>query len=420
MEHAHVRDGLKKEGVPQPLLSYQEALEALLPQVPSRVPVRTPLLSSLGKVLADSVSADRDLPPFDKSFMDGYAVRSQDAVSAPVQLKVVGIVAAGSSSLPTVGEGEAAQIMTGAPMPPGSDAVQMVEKTRAVDGVLVELTEAVCPGQNVSFRGTEVKCGDVVLPGGRSVGAADIGVLATFGRTEVDVLKAPKAVIVSTGDELVGVDQKPSFGQIRNSNGPMLWALCQELGVEAEVFPAVRDNRGEIAEAIDKALESDLVLLSGGVSMGEYDYVYRVLAERGVDLIFHKVAVKPGKPIYVGKKGASMVFGLPGNPVSAFVTFQLFVRPSVRQWMGYDSGSLTRIEATLSKNVKQKPGRTFFKPARALWREDRFEVEPVETKGSADLAGFCNANSLLVIEPDCTFLAQGSRVPVLLLEGWMG
>ena len=418
MQPTHVGDRLKKEDIPEPLLSYKEALEALLPQVPSPVSARIPLLSSLGKVLANSVSADRDLPPFHKSFMDGYAVRSEDASSAPVQLKVVGIVAAGSASLPTVGEGEAVQIMTGAPIPPGADAVQMVEKTRAVDGSLVELTEAVSPGQNVSFRGTEVKDGDVVLPAGRPIRPADIGVLATFGRTEVEVLKAPTAVIVSTGDELVGVDQEPSFGQIRNSNGPMLWALCEELGVEAEVFPAVRDNRKEISEAIEKALESDLVLLSGGVSMGEYDYVYRVLGERGVDSIFHKVAVKPGKPIYVGKKGASMVFGLPGNPVSAFVTFQLFVRPSVRQWMGHDSGSLPQIEATLSKNVKQKPGRTFFKPARALWRAGRFEVEPVETKGSADLAGFSSANALIIMEADRTLLPQGSRVPVLLLGDW--
>ena len=420
MQPTHLRDGLKKEGVPQPLLSYKEALEALLPQVPSPVSARTPLLSSLGKVLANSVSADRDLPPFDKSFMDGYAVRSEDALSAPVQLKIIGIVAAGSSSLPAVGQGEAAQIMTGAPMPPGADAVQMVEKTRAVDGSLVELTEAVRPGQNVSFRGTEVKCGDVVLPKGRPVRAADIGVLATFGKTEVEVLKAPTAVIVSTGDELVGVDQKPSFGQIRNSNGPMLWALCQELRVDAEVFPAVRDDRAEISEVIDKALESDLVLLSGGVSMGEYDYVNRVLEERGVDLLFHKVAVKPGKPICVGRKGSAMVFGLPGNPVSAFVTFQLFVRPSVRKWMGFDSSSLSRVDATLLKDVKQKPGRTFFKPARTFWREGRFEVEPVETKGSADLAGFCHANALLIMEADCSLLPQGSRVPVLLLEGWKG
>ncbi len=409
---------MKKESIPQPLLSYREALEALLPQVPSPVPASTPLLSSLGRVLANSVSADRDLPPFDKSFMDGYAVRSQDALSAPVRLKVVGIVAAGSASLPAVGEGEAAQIMTGAPLPPGADAVQMVEKTGVVEGALVELTEAVRPGQNVSYRGTEVKCGDVVLPAGRPVRAADIGVLATFGRADVEVFKSPTAVIVSTGDELVGVDQRPSFGQIRNSNGPMLWALCQELGVEAEVFPAVLDNREEISKVIDRALESDLVLLSGGVSMGEYDYVYRVLGEKGVDLLFHKVAVKPGKPICVGTKGSAMVFGLPGNPVSAFVTFQLFVRPSVLKWMGFDSGSLSRVEATLSEDVKQKPGRTFFKPARTFWRKGRFEVEPVETKGSADLAGFCNANSLLIMEADSTILPQGSRVPVLLLESW--
>jgi len=420
VKHTDDRDGLKEEGVPKRLLSYKEALEALLPQVPSPVSIQTPLLSSLGRILANSVSADRDLPPFDKSFMDGFAVRSQDVVSAPVWLKVVGIVAAGTSSLPTIGAGEAAQIMTGAPMPPGADAVQMVEKTRALEGAFVELTESVRPGQNVSFRGTEVKCGDTVLPAGRSVNAADIGVLATFGKTEVDVLNTPKAVIVSTGDELVAVDQRPSFGQIRNSNGPMLWALCQELGVEAEIFPSVRDKPEEIAAAIDKALESDLVLLSGGVSMGEYDYVYRVLVERGVDLLFHKVAVKPGKPICVGRKGACMVFGLPGNPVSAFVTFQLFVRPSVRQWMGCGSGSLPQIEATLLKNVKQKPGRTFFKPARTLWRGGGFEVEPVETKGSADLAGFCNANSLLIMDADCTFLAQGSSVSVLLLDGWMG
>ena len=408
-----------KETITHALLSYEQALRELLAQVPAPVSARTSLLGSLGKVLARSISADRDIPAFDKSFMDGYAVRSADTLAEAVQLKVVGVVAAGSSSVPVVGPGEAAQIMTGAPMPEGADAVEMVEKARVPEEGRVELREKVRPGQNVSFRASEVEHGDTVLTAGRRLGPAEMGVLATFGEAEVEVFEAPSAVILSTGDELVGVDETPSFGQIRNSNAPMLWALCQQLGVDGEVLPAVRDDREEITHAIDAALKSDLVLLSGGVSMGEYDYVYRVLAERGVELLFHKVAVKPGKPVCVGRKGGTMVFGLPGNPVSAFVTFQLFVRPAVRKWMGFSSHSLVQIDATLLQDVRQKPGRIFFKPALTRWREGRFETTPLETKGSADLTGFCRANSLLAIAADCDFLAKGTDAPVLLLEYWL-
>ncbi len=397
------------------LLPYEDALERILSQCPSPATVALPLERCLDRVLVASIHADADVPPFNKSFMDGFAVRSADIGTVPARLAVVGEVAAGADSLPSVAPGETVRIMTGAPVPPDTDAVQMVEESRMVDESTVEILKSVAPGANVSRQGREVAQGDVVLEAGQLIGPAEIGVLASFGQARPEVYRPLSAAVVSTGDELVPVEARPRFGQIRNSNGPMISALCRRLGMKVASEVSVGDDPERIAEVIRSGLKFDLLLLSGGVSMGEYDFVHRVLEREGARLIFHKAAVKPGKPICVGRKGSTLAFGLPGNPVSAFVTFQLFVRPLVRRWMGCESVSLRRVEATLTQAVSHKPGRTFFKPARMDW-SGPLRVSPVETGGSADLTGFARADSLLIIPSHVSGIAAGARVSALLLD----
>ena len=397
------------------LLPYEDALERILSQCPSPATVALPLERCLDRVLAAPIHADADVPPFNKSFMDGFAVRSGDVGTVPARLAVVGEVAAGADSLPAVAPGETVRIMTGAPVPPDTDAVQMVEESRMVDEFTVEILKSVAPGANVSRQGREVAQGDVVLDAGQLIGPAEIGVLASFGQARPEVYRPLSAAVVSTGDELVPVEARPRFGQIRNSNGPMISALCRRLGMKVASEVSVGDDPERIAEVIRSGLKFDLLLLSGGVSMGEYDFVHRVLEREGARLIFHKAAVKPGKPICVGRKGSTLAFGLPGNPVSAFVTFQLFVRPLVRRWMGCESVSLRRVEATLTQAVSHKPGRTFFKPARMDW-SGPLRVSPVETGGSADLTGFARADSLLIIPSHVSGIAAGARVSALLLD----
>lgn len=397
------------------LLPYEDALERILSQCPPPRTVAVPLERCLDRVLARPVHADADVPPFNKSFMDGFAVHSADVTEVPACLNVVGEVAAGADSLPAVAPGETVRIMTGAPVPPQTDAVQMVEESRMLDGSTVEILKPAAPGTNISRQGSEVSKGSVVLEPGRVIGPAEIGVLASFGQARPEVFRPLTAGVVSTGDELVPVESQPRFGQIRNSNGPMISALCRRLGLNVESEVSVGDDPERTAEVIRDGLKFDLLLLSGGVSMGEYDFVHRILEREGARLIFHKAAVKPGKPICVGRKGSTLAFGLPGNPVSAFVTFQLFVRPMVRRWMGFQSVTLRRIEATLTRAVSHKPGRTFFKPARTDWSGE-IRVSPVDTGGSADLTGFSRADSLLVIPAQVSGIAAGARVSVLLLD----
>lgn len=402
------------------MLTYEEALSNLLSRVPRPAPEEVPLSASLGRALAEQVAADLDLPPFDKSSMDGYAVRSVDLPDGGGRLEVAGQAAAGAARRERVGPGQAFKIMTGAPVPVGADAVQMVEVTRQT-GSTVEILEPVQPGQNVAARGSEVERGSVVLEPGRVVGPPEIGVLATFGRSSVKVFKAPSAVVVSTGDELVEISRTPQFGQIRNSNAHMLWAQCRRMGLEARIHPIVGDDPKDIEKAIGEGLRSDLLIFSGGVSMGEFDYVHKALAKADVEIFFHKAAIKPGKPLIVGRCGDRMVFGLPGNPVSSFVTFEIFLKPAVRKWMGWTNLGLPKVSARLMTDVRQKPGRLFFKPANTRFGAAGFECAPFETKGSADIVAFARADSMMLFPSDAAHIAAGSQVEVLLLEdrgGW--
>ncbi|HUV13510.1 MAG TPA: gephyrin-like molybdotransferase Glp, partial [Acidobacteriota bacterium] len=389
------------------LHTYDEVLSLLLQNLPDPAPERVPLEASAGRILATAVEADLDLPPFDRVVMDGYAVRSTDVQTVPCRLRVVGDVVAGDSPEISVGPNEAVRIMTGAPLPRGADAVQMVEKTVQVGTELVEILEPLLPGQNVAARASEVQKGAVVLRPGERLDSIKIGVLAAFGQQLVDVFRLPRAVIIPTGTELVDVSDIPGPGQIRNSNAFMLKAQCTALGIDADVTPPLGDDRERTAAVFEEFKDADLMIFSGGVSMGDRDYVHMVIKDSDARVVFHKAAIKPGKPVLFARRANQVILGLPGNPVSSFVTFELFVRPAARALSGWKQGGLPRVTARLEAAVSHKPGRLFFKPALLSFEGRGFAVTPIETKGSADLVAFRKANSLLMVPADATHLDVG-------------
>ncbi|MGE3808647.1 MAG: gephyrin-like molybdotransferase Glp [Gemmataceae bacterium] len=286
---------------------------------------------AIGLVLAEEVASDVDSPPYDKAMMDGYAFRHADLAAGKGRLHIIEEITAGKVPARTIGAGQAARIMTGAPIPQGADTVVMHERTRPADGDDVEIDDAsLQPGKNIMLKAQEMKRGDIVLAPGTVLRGAELGVLASVGRASVQAHPAPRVAIVATGDELVDAPAAPGPGQIRNSNGPMLMALAQSAGAVPGYLGIARDQLDELRAKVKAGLESDLLVLSGGVSAGKLDLVPGVLAEFGVESIFHKVEMKPGKPVFFGTRGSTLIFGLPGNPVSALVCFELFAAPALR------------------------------------------------------------------------------------------
>lgn len=375
-----------------------------------------------GRALAEDIRADHDVPPFDKSFMDGYALRSADLDSLPRRLQVIGTRAAGKVEKELeIESGQAVQIMTGAPLVKGADAVQMVEKTRRISSSEVEIEEAVAAGLNVGPQGSEVRRGQVVLKAGRRLGPAEIAVLATFGVSRPSVYRPPEVAIFTTGDELVPVESRLEPGQIRNSNLWMLAAQCARMGLQPSLQEVVGDTPAEVEAAFHRALDFDVAIFSGGVSAGEFDFVHQVLGQTGMEVLFHKVAIKPGKPFLAARHPrGNMIFGLPGNPVSAFVTFEVLVRPALARWMGLASAQLPAIRGRLTEEVAQAPGRLFFKPARTRRQDGKWMIEPIETRGSADITAFSCADSLLLIPPATEHIPEHGQAEVWLLPDHAG
>ena len=396
------------------------ALEIVLAHASSLPSEKILLEDAVGRVLAEDVRADADFPPFDRSAMDGYAVRAADVVSAPVVLAVAGQVRAGQVADQPLRPGEAIQVMTGAPVPPDATAVQQVEKTRALEeGRMVEILETVAPGTHIARRGTEVRSGDVVLSRGHRVDPSAIAVLAAVGQEHVTVSRRPRVSILVTGDELVDVSEHPARGQIRNSNGYAVAAQARQAGALVLDLGIVPDDAERIAEAMERGLDSDMLLLSGGVSEGVYDLVEGVMARLGVEVLFDKVAVKPGAPLVFGRRASTLVFGLPGNPVSAQVTFDLFVRPLLLRMQGARVLERPLVEAELLEGVGNKSGRKAHLPALVRFEGGRLVARPVRSMGSADLVAHARANALLVLEARRTRAEAGERAPALLLGNFL-
>lgn len=372
--------------------------------------------AALGQVLAADITADIDSPPFPKSLRDGYAVRAADCTPG-VELKVVETVAAGKLPTKSVGAGEAVRIFTGAPLPDGADAIVMQEDTQPA-GETVRVTDSgVKPRQHVYAQGTEMRAGAVVLKAGTPINAAAFGVLASVGKTAVPAFPFPRVGVVATGDELIEANMRPRPGQIRNSNGPMLTAQTVRGGGLPRYLGIARDDFAITKSLIAEGLEvSDVVLIAGGVSVGDFDLVPKVLAALDVTTHFRQVRVKPGKPLLfgTGPKG-QLVFGLPGNPVSAFVGFELFVRPAIRILGGHLEAGPRTIKLPLAEALAEVNDRPTYRPARLELGEAGWSVRALPWSGAPDLVGTQPADALLALPAGDTRADRGAVVGVVVL-----
>jgi molybdopterin molybdotransferase len=398
------------------VLKFDQARESVIEQVrlgrKLAAPETLSLLESAGRVLAEPVSADRDLPPFHRSTRDGYAVRSADTEQLPTRLRLRGQVKAGASFSGTVGPQECVEIMTGAPVPDGADAVVMVEHTASQEE-WVEVRRGVAPRENVVPRGSEARRGDCLVPAGRRIGYSEVGMMAAVGKQDVTVYRRPRVAILPTGDEVVELGVAPGPYQIRNSNSLSLQVQVASAHCVPEALGIAPDREDRLREMISEGLRADLLLLSGGVSAGKYDLVEKVLGELGAEFFFDGVAIQPGRPLVFGRAKGTFFFGLPGNPLSTMVTFELFVRPALALLSGEDAAPLIFLGARLARDVRRKPGLAAFLPALLEGRGHDPLVSPVEWKGSGDLASLNRANGYLAIPEHAEELRAGEWVSVL-------
>jgi len=402
------------------VLPVDKALEIVLGHTPVLPADEVDLPNAVGRVLAEDVHADLDLPPFDRSAMDGYAVRAADVAHAPVVLDVAGQVRAGQWPERPLEPGQAVQIMTGAPVPAGATAVQPVEKTRAIDGGRrVEILAPVEPGAHIARQGAEVRAGERLLERGRTIDPATVAVLAAAGKGRLRVGRRPTLAMLVTGDELVDVWDTPTRGRIRNTNGYAVLAQARWAGAEARSLGVVPDQSDRIAEAVRDGFRDDVLVISGGVSEGAYDLVEEVLSRFDVGLQFTRVAIKPGAPLVFGRRGDKLVFGLPGNPVSAQVTFDLFVRAALLRMQGATVVSRPRVEVELLDAVRNRSGREAYSPARVAFDGGRLVARPVSSQGSADLVAHAQANALVILEASRLRAETGEKVPALLLGNFL-
>ncbi|MDN3515633.1 MAG: molybdopterin molybdotransferase MoeA [Candidatus Brocadia sp.] len=382
--------------------------------LPSKI---VPFESALGCCLAQDVQSDIDMPPFERSAMDGYAVIAEDTAAAPVELTVIEDIAAGHMPTKKVARGQASKIMTGAAVPEGANAVVKFEETEDLStGNRVKILRPIDRGRNISKRGEDMQIGQTVLRKGMSIRPQEIGILAMVGKSRVEVFSAPTIGVVSTGDELVDAGSKPSIAQIRNSNGYSLSAQARRLKAEVEILGIVRDTKEEISNIMRRGLQKDILILSGGVSMGEYDLVGDVMKDLNTRIYFEKVALRPGKPVIFGKKDKTFIFALPGNPVASFVTFELFIYPAIRKMMGFPDIHRNILKASLETEILVRRRRREYRPAFLRMQNNMWLVSPVEWHGSADLLATTRANCLLIVREDAEKLALGQMVDVIPLD----
>jgi molybdopterin molybdotransferase len=393
-------------------LSFEEARACVLRRVRARLKTTAaetvPALQSAGRVLAENIVADRDYPPFPRSARDGFAVRAADL---PGELRVIGEVRAGEVFDCPLGAGEAVEIMTGAPLPEGADAVVMIEHTQRT-GDCVRIDRSQESGDNFNPRGLEAAAGSTVMRAGRRLGFAEIALLATVGRQSVQVYRRPRVAILPTGDEIVEAGETPEPFQIRNSNAWSMAVQVARAGGDPQILPIARDNVESTRALVEEGLTHDLLLLSGGVSAGKYDIVERVLSDLGAEFFFTRVRIQPGQPVVFGIARGTFFFGLPGNPASTMVTFEIFARAAVELLGGASETPLPLLHAKMWKGFRQKPGLTRFLPAHVS--DDGVTVEPLSWHGSGDVASLARANAFMVTEPERETWSTGDWIRVLL------
>jgi molybdopterin molybdotransferase len=398
------------------VISVGEALAIVCEAAPVLGAERVLLPAALGRVAAEDVTSTRTVPSAANSAMDGYAVRHGDLARLPARLRIVAVEPAGTVVAETVAPGTAVKLFTGSVVPTGADTVVRIEDTREESGV-VTVEKAPAAGANIRGAGEDVRPGQVVLAAGTPIGPADVGVLASIGRATVLVHQRPHVAILATGSELVELDQEPGPGQVVNSNTYALAAAVREAGGEPRVLPVVGDRPEEIRARLDEALRADVCLTSGGVSVGDLDFVKEKLDEAGVERLFWKVAQKPGKPLTFGRLGRHLVFGLPGNPVSALVCFHLYVRPALRRLQGHRRLHLPVVSASLTVRQRKTRGLTEFVRVALDASPTGFVATPFTSQSSGVLTSLGAGAGLLVAPADAEELAAGASYPVVVVAG---
>ncbi len=396
------------------MISVDEALKIVLRKGKKLPPKKVKLENAPGLCLAEGIKSDLNMPPFNRSAMDGYAVIAKD-ITPPVDLEVIESIRAGYNPKKKVTRGQASKIMTGAVVPAGADSVIKVEETKPLDNdKKVRILKKTKKSANIAKKGEDVRVGKMVLCKGTRIRPQEVGILASVGASQVKVHSTPSVGIISTGDELVDITRKPKPWQIRNSNSYSLAAQARQIVTDVEILGKVNDNKSEIRKLIQKGLRKDILILSGGVSMGEYDLVGGVLLDLGVKIFFEKVALRPGKPTVFGMKGDKLIFALPGNPVSTFVTFELFVKPCIKKMMGFTSYEHPILYAELEKDIKIKKKRREYRPAFLRQEDSGWKVSLIDWHGSGDLFSITKANCLLIIRETVEKLNAGDMVEILL------
>jgi molybdopterin molybdotransferase len=405
------------------MIPIAEALEIIERETGCAGSEPTDLGESIGRILAEDVSADMDMPPFDRSQMDGFAFRAGELTTTPLKLEIAGESVAGKGWDGQLKPGQAVRIMTGAPIPAGANAVQKIELTREKDG-FIEILESASAGQFIVARAGEIHQGTKIFPAGRRINELMIAVLASFGCATLKVSRPPRVSVLSTGSEIVPAGQVPGKHEIRDSNSWTLKALAEQCGALVQILPTASDNienlKSQIAQVAGKNVgdpgpPADMLVLTGGVSMGDYDFTKPALRELGAEIFFEKVSLKPGKPCVFGRLGETLIFGLPGNPVSVTVTFYLFVRTALMQMQGAADTRLRQGFGILSNAVKGAKERDSFLPAAISYGEaGRLSIQPIKFGGSSDFVSFSAADCLVAVPKGQTFTA-GEIVKIVFL-----
>ncbi|MBI5193110.1 MAG: molybdopterin molybdotransferase MoeA [Nitrospirae bacterium] len=398
--------------------SVEEALKTVLDNIKVLGTERIPIQDSLGRVLGEDVYSNLFLPPWNNSAMDGYAVRWENVKNAakenPAKLNVVGDIRAGLLPDKPVGDEEAIRIMTGAPVPEGADTVIRVEDTKTEDKI-VSIFKASRQGENIRKRGENVKKGDLVLTKGTSIGPGQLGSMAMVGKPVVTVYRRPVVTVMSTGDELADFDEALTENKIPNSNSYAVASQVLEAGATPHVLGIARDNKESLREKIGQGLSGDMMIVSGGVSVGDYDFVKDILKEYGIDMKFWTVGIKPGHPIAFGLVGDKPIFGLPGNPVSTMVTFEVFARPALQKMCGHTNLFRPVVDAIAEDEFSDRPGRTHYVRSLIRYNDGKYYVKSTGSQGSGILMSMAYANCFIILPADKEKVLAGETVKVQLL-----
>ena len=401
------------------MISFDEALNNILSHIHALGFEKVSLLDALGRVIAEDIYAKRDIPPLDNSAMDGYALKFEDIQKAspkdPVRLEVIEDLPAGFISKKKIERGKAIRIMTGAPIPKGADAVIPVEETKKEDGAVL-IFKAAAPGENIRKSGEDVKKGDCVISQGDTLRPAEVGMLASVGRSFISVYQKPLVAILCTGDELVDVDGELDEVKIISSNSYTLAAQVKDCGAIPLQLGIAKDRKEEIEEKLRLGIRADVLISSAGVSVGDYDFVKEVMKNLGMEMVFWKVAMRPGAPLAFGTIGEKPAFGLPGNPVSSMISFEQFVRPSLLKMMGYRQLFRPVMEAILKEEIKKMVGKRYFIRGSVSFEKGEYFVTTTGEQGSGILRSMVKANGLIVIPEDQKMVRAGEKVKVQLLD----